>query len=77
VAFFYFVYYWVRYVEQTLIKSWGVKWHYLPNYNDIIRVFLSEMKRRELAEYPDSLVDTSTRLLANERLLYKMIKILF
>lgn len=30
-----------------------------------------------MKEYPDSLVDASTRLLANQRLLYKMVKILF
>jgi hypothetical protein len=77
VAFFFFVMYWVKYVEQTLIQSENVKWNYLPNYNDIIRVFLSEMKRRPLFEYPDSLVETSIRLLANEKLLNKMIKILF
>lgn len=76
-AFFFFVLYWARYVEQTLIQSENAKWNNLPSYGEIIRVFLAEMRRRPLVEYPDSMVEASKRLLANERLLNPMVKILF
>jgi|JI6StandDraft_1071083.scaffolds.fasta_scaffold01575_25 hypothetical protein len=77
VAFFYFVFYWMKYVEQTLIISESVKWDYLPCYSQLVSAVLGEMRKRPLLAYPDSLRDASTRLLANERLLNKLMYIVF
>lgn len=77
VVFFYFVFYWMKYVEQTLIISESVKWEYLPCYNQLVGAILGEMRRRPILSYPDSLRDASTRLLANERLLNKLVHIVF
>ena len=54
-AFFYFIKYWVSYVEQS-IDSRDVEWCYFPGFNRIIKGFLVEMKLRPLLEYPDALL---------------------
>lgn len=75
-AFFYFIKYWVTYVESTLQSSKEVQWVYFPGYNRLIRGFLVELKERPILEYPDALIEAALKLLLNEKLINPIVKIL-
>ena len=55
IAFFYFVKYWVEYIESMAVKTKDIQWKYFPGYNKIIKCFLVELKKRSILEYPDAL----------------------
>ena len=77
IGFFFFITYWIKYVEKIAILSDNVKWQDLPGYPQLLRAILCEMKRRPIVDYPDSLVDATVSLLANEKLLNTFITVLF
>lgn len=77
IGFFFFITYWVKYVEQYAIISEHVKWQNIPGYTQLLKALLCEMKKRAIMDYPDSLVDASIKILANEKLLNIFITILF
>ena len=47
-AFFYFIKYWVTYVESALPKPIYVQWIYFPGYKKLIKSFLVELKARPI-----------------------------
>ena len=69
VAFFLFLVYWVEYIQIAAIISINVKWYFLPGYVRLVKAVLCEMQRRNINEYPDSLKEVTTKMLANEKLL--------
>ena len=69
IAFFYFVKYWIEYIESIVVKAKDVQWKYFPGYNKIIKCFLLEMKKRPIIEYPDALKIACFKLLSNDKLL--------
>ena len=75
-AFFYFLKYWVTYVESTLQDSHYTQWSYFPGYNKLIRAFLLELKVRPLLEYPDAIIEAALKLLSNEKLINPIVKII-
>lgn len=40
IAFFYFVKYWVEYIESIAVKTKDIQWKYFPGYNKLIKCFL-------------------------------------
>ena len=64
-AFFFFVRFWVLYVEGIAVKSRDIQWRYFPGYNRIVRSLLIEMKKRNIVEYPDAMKLAMTTLLTN------------
>ena len=76
VALFLIISKWAEYVKTTVVNKIEV-WTSIPGYNTIVRVILSEMKERPLAEYPDALVECTCSMLGNERILKDMIHIIF
>lgn len=54
-----------------------IKWQYFPGYNKLVRAFLYEMKNLKVERYPQSLIQTSINLLANEKLLNILVLIVF
>lgn len=75
-AFFYFIKYWVTYVDSTLPHSQDVQWMYFPGYNRLLRGFFVELKTRPILEYPDGLIEAALKLLVNEKLINPIMKIL-
>lgn len=75
--FFYFIKYWVIYVDKMATLSHSVPWNEIHGYERIIRAFAGEMHRRKVSEYPDVMVEAATKLLSNELLLGFFIRILF
>lgn len=55
VAFFLFVVYWVEYIQIAAIISQNIKWYILPGYNKLVKAILSELLKRNIINYPDSL----------------------
>lgn len=43
----------------------------------MVGAILNELEKREIIEYPDALIDATISLLANDKMLNVMIKILF
>lgn len=64
-SFFYFIVHWVDFVEQKVMRSKDVYWHYFPGYNKIIKFFLVEMKKRSINQYPDAMKSACLALLSN------------
>lgn len=75
-AFFYFIKYWVTYVDSTLHNSPYIQWNYFPGYTRLVRGFLVELKIRPILEYPDGIIEAIQKLLLNESLINPIIKIL-
>lgn len=53
-----------------------VEWAYFPGYNRLLRGFFVELKLRPILDYPDALIEAALKLLANEKILNPMMKIL-
>ena len=77
IAFFYFVKYWIEYIESIVVKTKDVQWKYFPGYNKIVKCLLVEMKKRSILEYPDALKIACFKLLSNEKLLNPIVLIIF
>ena len=76
-AFFYFVKFWVQYIEECVIKARDIQWKYFPGYNKLIKCFLIELKKRSIMEYPSALKEASFSLLSNEKLLNSFVFIIY
>eukprot|EP01069_Polyplicarium_translucidae_P000547 Polyplicarium_translucidae@DN1292_c0_g1_i2.p1 len=84
-AFFSFLEQWTRHVHQTVAPRFlalphslnAFRWHYVPGYVTLLKAMLLEMKIREVTKYPDSLLNCSGAMLANEDLLTVFVKIVF
>lgn len=68
IIFFYFVKEWCSYVNKTIIVN-HVEWEDIVGYNVILSTFVSQMKSRRVAKYPDVLLECSESLLQNNKLL--------
>lgn len=77
IGFFFFIIYWVKYVETIAVISDNVRWNNIPGYTQLLKALLCEMKRRPVIDYPDSLVEASVKMLANEKLLNPYVAIVF
>ena len=75
-AFFYFLKYWVTYIESSLPGKKDVQWRYFPGYNRLLKGFFVEMKTRPIHQYPDALIESCLKLLTNEKLVNPVFKIL-
>ncbi|KAF8823047.1 hypothetical protein IE077_000056 [Cardiosporidium cionae] len=75
--FFCFLEHWSKHVYQAIPRKELLQWHSLPGYKALLKALLLEMKQREVIKYPDSLLNCSGAMLANERLLSVFIKVLF
>lgn len=75
-AFFYFLSYWVNYVEDIAVKSKDIQWKYFPGYNRLMKSFLVQMKKKSILEYPDAMKLTCNKLLSNEKMLNPFVTIL-
>jgi hypothetical protein len=75
-AFFYFLKYWVTYIESSLPEKKDIQWRYFPGYNRLLKGFFAEMKTRPILQYPDALIESCFKLLVNEKLVNPVIKIL-
>jgi hypothetical protein len=76
IGFFFFLIYWVRYVETIAVISENIKWQNIPGYTNLLKALLCEMKKRPVIDYPDSLLDASLKMLTNEKLLNPYITII-
>ena len=76
VALFLVVAKWAEYVRTTVVKK-NIAWNHIPGYGSILRVIFCEMKERELAHYPDSLIEAAVQLSANESIIPVFVEILF
>ena len=76
VAFFLIVSKWAEYVSATIVKNQFL-WKNIPGYATILRVTLHEMKTRMISEYPESLIEATCKLLANEKIISVFMDILF
>jgi len=74
-AFFQIISKWAEYARTTVVKNFN--WRDIPGYGSILKAVFSEMKERSLDEYPDSLVNATSKLLANENILSVLIEIIF
>ncbi len=76
-AFFNFVTEWAIYVHKTLVVRDHIPWQDLPGYSTVIKVFLVEMKQRDVKAYTESFIAASKNLLWNEKLLNIFVVILY
>ncbi|CEM08695.1 unnamed protein product [Vitrella brassicaformis CCMP3155] len=76
-AFFSFLEHWSKHVYQLVPNKQSLRWHLIAGYATLLKGLLLEMKYREVTKYPDSMLNSSGAMLANERLLSVFIKILF
>lgn len=67
---------WAEYVKVLVVND-KMDWYDIPGYSLIIKSIFHQMKTREILEYPDSLVDATCALLANEKILQVLIEIIF
>ena len=77
VAFLLIVAKWADYVRTTIVTNKNVEWKSIPGYITIVRSVFSEMKSLSISEYPESLVEATSSLLVNGKLLYVMVEIIF
>lgn len=68
IIFFYFVKEWCSYVKKSIVVN-DIEWEHIPGYTIIVANFLSQIKNRHLAKYPDILIESSISLLGNPKLL--------
>lgn len=76
VALFFIIEKWAKIVKQTVVKG-DISWYLVPDYDLILQVVINEMAERPVSKYPDALIDASTQLLHNPKLLSMFTKILF
>uniref|UniRef100_A0A0G4GQ96 C2 domain-containing protein n=1 Tax=Chromera velia CCMP2878 TaxID=1169474 RepID=A0A0G4GQ96_9ALVE len=76
-AFFSFLEHWAKHVYQVVPNKEALRWHHIPGYAHLLKGMLIEMKQRDVTRYPDSLLNCTGAMLANEKLLSVFIKILF
>eukprot|EP00388_Colpodella_angusta_P015779 GDKJ01039081.1.p1 GENE.GDKJ01039081.1~~GDKJ01039081.1.p1 ORF type:complete len:1563 (+),score=478.59 GDKJ01039081.1:231-4691(+) len=77
-AFFSFLDNWCKHVYQAASRRGeGLRWQGVPGYPHLLKALLIEMKSRDVTKYPDSLLNCSGALLANERLLSVFVKVIF
>jgi len=67
---------WADNVQKTLVSA-KINWKDVPGYKVIIKAILLEMKWRDVANYPDALLDATQSLLKNESLLNVFVTIVF
>ena len=77
VAFFLIIAKWADYVKTTIVTGKNIEWKSIPGYLTMVRAVFSEMKALPVNEYPESLVEATTSLLVNGKLLYVMVEIIF
>ncbi|EPT28380.1 hypothetical protein TGME49_269990 [Toxoplasma gondii ME49] len=75
--FFCFLEQWCRHVFQSSPTPEALTWQQLPGYAILLKALLLEMKLRPVTKYPDSLLNSSGAMLANEKLLSVFSKVLF
>ena len=77
IAFYFFLNEWTKHVNKTVVIKDHVPWQDLPGYNVLIKNFLIELKKRDVKQLPEALIDTSVTLLKNEKLLNIFIAIIY
>ena len=63
-------------MNTTIIPD-DIPWQDLPGYKKILKAVLIEMKEREIASYPDALIECTNSLLFNSQILSCFTIILF
>lgn len=77
VAFFLIISKWADYIKTTIVTNKNIEWKSIPGYTTIVKAVFSEMKSIAVSDYPESLIDATTALLVNGKLLYVMVEIIF
>jgi hypothetical protein len=47
------------------VKTNSLLWQDIPGYKSIVKSILQELKRRDIADYPDTLIDAVNALVEN------------
>ncbi|CAD8184495.1 unnamed protein product [Paramecium octaurelia] len=76
-VFFLFIKEWCDLLNTYIVNSKNVPYHQLPGYFQLIKAFFSELKSREICNYPEALKIALCSLLKNTNLLNTIIIILF
>jgi hypothetical protein len=76
VALFLIITDWLDYAKNTIVNN-KIEWWGIPGYMIILKVIVHQIKQRNILEYPDSLIDCSCSLVANENIMYVLIDIIF
>ena len=76
-SFFTFLEQWVRCLLQSAPPKTPLDWRDIPGYPTLLKRLLLELKIRTVTKYPDSLVNCTGAMLANEKLLSVFVKIVF
>ena len=63
--FFYFIKYWILYVEKITSAKTNMPWSEIPGYETLLRAFIGEMQKRKISEYPDIMVEAMAKLVSN------------
>ena len=61
---------------ELVPKTESIAWADIPGYGIMLKTFLIELKKREILQYPDALVNASKAIFINPRLMSTGVEIL-
>ena len=59
---------WSEFIQKK-VSTYSLYWQDIPGYRVIVKSVLIELKERNIADYPDSIIDATLALLQNTQLL--------
>ena len=75
-AFFRLIVHWIC-LLTSLMGIKGIHWYDIPGYTVLVKSFLSEMRHRDILDYPDDLKKAIDALLVNKNLLTIFVHMVF
>lgn len=76
VGFFYFVKQLTEYIQKALIVKEGIPYYEIPGYEVMTKTFIFELHNKPLSLYTDAMMDASSAILNNTKLLPTFITII-